>query len=358
MDTVKEIIGFINKVGYERILLVTGKNSFVSTGLSKKFEEMDCFNSFVQFNDFSENPKIKDLKKGIKIFNENKCEAVIAVGGGSALDMGKLIAYFNKIEENDINALIEFSKNNVRKTPLACIPTTAGSGAEATHFAVLYSDGVKYSISNPSLCPDKIILDHSLSMKCSSKQKAISGLDALSQGIESFWSKNATKESKDFAIKSIKLIWNNLADSVINNSWDAHKKVFEGSHLAGKAINISKTTAPHAISYFFTQKHNIKHGHAVFLTMGRIYCLNRCNALKSKDSKYGKIFIILDDILGIENKPEEAFKNFLNEIKVEIDLKKLGIDIKKEINQLKLEVNEERFKNNPFALNINEIFNI
>ena len=58
--------------------------------------------------------------------------------------------------------------------------------------------------------------------------KAISGLDALSQGIESFWAKNATKESRDFAIKSIKLIWENLADSVLNNSLSAHKKVFEG----------------------------------------------------------------------------------------------------------------------------------
>ncbi len=357
MDTVKQIVSFINKAKYNRILLVTGKNSFVNTGLSKKFEKIDCFDSFVQFNDFSENPKIEDLKKGINIFNKNRCEAIIAVGGGSVLDMGKLIAFFNKIEEGDINSLVEFSKNEVRKTPLACIPTTAGSGAEATHFAVMYSNGIKYSISNTSLYPDKIILDHTLSMKCSSRQKAISGLDALSQGIESFWAKNATKESKDFAIKSIKLIWENLADSVLNNSLSAHKKVFEGSHLAGKAINISKTTAPHAISYFFTQKHNIKHGHAVFLTLGKIYYLNRCIALKSKDSKYGEIFLILDGILGIENNPEEAFKNFLDEIKVEIDLKKLGIDIKQEIDQIKLEVNKERFKNNPFSLDIDEIFN-
>ena len=82
---------------------------------------------------------------------------MVAVGGGSVLDMGKLIAFFNKIEESDINSLVEFSKNEIRKTPLAHIPTTAGSGAEATHFAVLHSDGIKHSISNTSLYPDKII---------------------------------------------------------------------------------------------------------------------------------------------------------------------------------------------------------
>ena len=114
---------------------------------------------------------------------------MIAIGGGSVMDIGKLIAYLSECKIKDIESIQEFSKKGIRKIPLMCIPTTAGSGAESTHFSVLYYKDKKYSIANSSMVPDDTILNPIFSFSTSKYQKAVSGLDALSQGIESFWEK-------------------------------------------------------------------------------------------------------------------------------------------------------------------------
>ena len=206
------------------------------------------------------------------------------------------------------------------------------------------------------MIPDELILNPKYSYSTSKYQKAVSGLDALCQGIESFWAKGSTEESRSYAMKAIKLIWNNLYKSVNNNDYESHRQVFDGSILAGKAINISKTTAPHALSYYFTNIHNISHGHAVALTLSKIYALNREKSLKSENEKIQKIFLELDQILGIENNPIAIIDSFISSLNVETSLSLMGIDIRNEINNVKLLVNLERFENNPFTINIDDIF--
>jgi alcohol dehydrogenase len=347
---------FLKKSESKKVLLVTGKESYVNSGCKTLIDTLDDNIDFIRFYKFAENPNIIDLKKGIKLFNETQCDSVIAVGGGSVMDMGKLISLLTINCLQDITSIDRYANNNKRTIPLMCIPTTAGSGSEATHFSVLYSRGVKYSISNPSLIPDRNILNPKYSFTTSPNQRAISGLDALSQAIESFWAKNSTKESRQYSEEALRLIWNNLHDSVELNSFGAHKNVFKGSHLAGKAINISKTTAPHALSYYFTEKHSIKHGQAVALTFPRIYYLNRLEALKSNDKNIKNIFIQMDKILGINKNSSHVIENFIRKLKIETSFSKLGIDLKNELEIIKLMVNSDRFENNPFQISINDIF--
>jgi len=354
MEKIK-ISSFIKENNSKKILLVTGKKSFFQSGCKKIINKINDNIDFIMFSDFSENPKIKDLKKGIALFNDKKCDSLIAIGGGSVMDMGKLISLLSNCNLQDIKSIKKHAKNNKRKIPLMCIPTTAGSGSETTHFSVLYFNGIKYSISNPTLIPDSYILQPEYSYTTKPYQKAVSGLDALSQGIESFWAKNANDESRKYSEKAIKLIWNNLYKSVRLNDFEAHKNVFKGAHLAGKAINIAKTTAPHALSYYFTEKHNIKHGHAVALTLPRVYHLNRIQALNCND-KLKDIFLTLDYILGIKDNSIHIIEDFIKKLNVEINFFKLGIDLKNELAKIKLMVNSERFNNNPFEISIDEIF--
>ena len=347
---------FFKKYKCNKLFLVTGKKSFSLSGCKEIIDKLDGNIDIIQFDDFPENPEISYLKKGIVLFKKEKCDSILSVGGGSVMDMGKLISLLHNCDLNDIDSIQSYSKTNKRHTPIMCIPTTAGSGSETTHFCVLYSNGIKYSIANRTLIPDSVLLNPEFSYSMSQFQKAVSGLDALSQGIESFWAKNSTPESRKFSKEAIILIWNNLYDSVISNDFCSHEKIVKGSHLAGKAINISKTTAPHALSYYFTEKHNIKHGHAVMLTLPKIYHLNRLKALKS-NTIFKDIFFILDEILEINNNPISTIENFIKKLNIDIDFKNLGINIKKELNDIKLAVNSERFNNNPFDITTDEIFN-
>ncbi len=352
----KKLKKFVKRSSKRNIFLVTGKKSFFNSGCSVLFKELSDF-KITKFTDFSTNPNFSDLQKGLNLFKKNECDSLIAIGGGSVMDIGKLIAYLSECKIKDIESIQEFSKKGIRKIPLMCIPTTAGSGAESTHFSVLYYKDKKYSIANSSMVPDDTILNPIFSFSTSKYQKAVSGLDALSQGIESFWAKGSSEISRSYAKKAIKLIWNNLYKSVNNNDYESHKKVFEGSVLAGKAINISKTTAPHALSYYFTNIHNISHGHAVALTLSKIYHLNREQSLKSENKKIRQIFFELDEILGIENDSITTIENFISSLDIQTNLSYLNIDIINELNNIKLMVNSERFNNNPFKISIDAIFN-
>ena len=160
-----------------------------------------------------ENPKIEDVERGVQIFNKNKCDLIIAVGGGSVIDMGKLINFFHtKISPFFQHFSDELKSDEV--VSLVAIPTTAGTGSEATHFAVVYYNSVKYSIASQLLVPNFVIINPCFTYSINAYLTAVTGLDTLSQAIESHWSTGSTKESKTYSKKAIILAWNNLKDAV------------------------------------------------------------------------------------------------------------------------------------------------
>ena len=173
---------------------------------------------------------------------------IIAYGGGSVIDFSKIVSLFkNNLElfESDFNK----SKFISNKISLLAVPTTSGSGAESTEFAVLYKNNVKFSVINKIIMPDYVILDPKTTYSLSKKQIAYSGIDAFCQSIESLWAKNKNTCSEKYALKALKLIYSNLKGSYLGNKTN-RKGMLLGANLSGKAINISKTTAPHALSYY------------------------------------------------------------------------------------------------------------
>ena len=206
------------------IFYVTGKKSFELSG-AKDYIINNISNGKIlnQFNDFSANPKFDDVKKGVKLFKEGNYNCVVAIGGGSVIDMGKLIAFYAE------NGIVDFyttvSEPFSVSFPIVAIPTTAGSGSEETHFAVIYNKGVKYSVAHPSLKPTYKILIPDFAFNCPKEQKLISALDAFCQSIESYWSKGATEESQKYSLMALTLLKENLENGLIKNDFNSFSEL-------------------------------------------------------------------------------------------------------------------------------------
>ena len=341
------------------IFLVTGKKSYISSGAKDTLYPILKKYNRTEFSNFSTNPKLEEITQGIEKFKKNDCDIIIAIGGGSTLDTAKLINILSSQEKEPSEYIFKKSKIKFNGKPLIAIPTTTGSGSEATHFAVIYIDKRKYSLAHEFILPNYSILDSNFSTNLTSKLIAVTGMDALSHAIESYWNINSTKKSKEFASKSINLIMNNLENAVNNTSEQSLEKMLIASNLAGKAINITKTTACHSISYPITSYFNIPHGHATALTLGEILVFNSQTSKKNIQDSRG-IYYINSNISEINklletNSAEESknkIKKLMKNIGLETKLKKLNItNIKKIIN----EFDQERVKNNPRKINKKEL---
>lgn len=330
----------VQKSRWNRILLVTGKRSYETSG-AERFVG-DCLSGIdtetVRFFDFASNPNITDLNKGLTLTQEFNPSAIIAIGGGSVLDMSKLLRFFLT---HDGNILSGSYTSNGRNIPLIAIPTTAGTGAEATHFAVLYDEtGKKHSIADASILPEYAVVYPRLTYGQSPYVTACTGFDALAQAIEAYWSKNANTESDKYAEKAMDLIYPSLPNAVHNPTKEVRDRMAEGAYWAGRAINITKTTAPHAFSYPFTSYYGIPHGHAVAIVFPTIAEFNLSEDVIPKEKKE-----YICNLFG----EQEGYINNFNKL-----ISSIGLSLPKNINYnielLMFGINVERLANNPVTI--------
>ena len=357
-DLLNSLNIILEKHNPKSIFLVTGNKSYTLCGAENKIKTIlkkyKCF----KFNDFSVNPKLNEIVKGIELYKNNECDLVIAIGGGSVIDVAKAINILSANDDNPDDYVTGKKCISTKGAPLIAIPTTAGSGSEATHFAVVYIDKTKYSLAHEHILPDYAIIDYSLTLSLPQKITAETGMDALSQAIEAYWSVNSTDESKQYATKAIRLILGNLEDAVLNNTNDSKNAMALAAHLSGKAINISKTTACHAISYPITSYFNIPHGHAVGLTIPSMIVfnsnVNESNVLDKRGLSYvQKMMNELINILDVDSpiKAKEKISDLMVSIGLNIKLNELKI-FKKNIEIIiKNGFNPDRVKNNPRIIN-------
>jgi len=271
----EEFIGFgklerletvIGSAGAKSLFLVTGGSSYTLSGARERIEAIVDDIPYVRFT-ATQNPDIKLIKEGIQAFGNAGPDMVIGVGGGSVLDTAKSV--------NALAAQEGTPEDYVRGRPLVrkgvrlvAIPTTSGTGSEATHFATIYIKKKKYSLAHrENMFPDVSIVDPALTRTLPPYITACTGLDALCQGIESLWSINSTKESRKWATQAIELSYTNIEQAVNDPNRDARLRMAQASNYSGKAINISKTTACHSVSYPLTSYYSVPHGHAVALTI-------------------------------------------------------------------------------------------
>lgn len=361
-DSYKKLYDILEKSSPKKIFLVTGKKSYFLSGAKNLLSEFINKYNYFRFYDFETNPKLKDLINGINIFNREKCNIIIGVGGGSVMDIAKSISIL-ATQKGDLE---EFIKGEIslkeRQISSIMIPTTAGTGSESTHFSVIYINKIKYSLAHYSLLPDFVILDPLFTKNLPPYITACTSMDALCQAIESFWSTNSTGESRIYSKQAIELILHNI----VNNSDKASReKMLIASNLAGKAINIAKTTAAHSVSYPITSYFNVPHGHAVALTLPYFIEFNNDISLESLQDSRGVKFVKnrmneLFTMLKVKtaNEAKDKLLNIMKEINLEIKLSKLGIN-KNDIDIIiENGFNPQRMKNNPRIVDEKDLRNL
>ena len=349
----KDFIFFLKDKNFKKIFIIAGEKSYKLSGASKLIDELLINKNVRYFFKKSSYPDLVELKKIIKEINLFTPDLIIAVGGGSVLDYAKIANVLTDSQNLEHEIPNSSYKIKNKFTKLVAIPTTAGSGAEVTSNAVIYIDKIKYSVEGELLKPDFFFLIPELVIGASNKIKASAGFDAIAQAIESLISKKSNSESLNFAQKSLQISLKYYLDFLNNPNKDNTSAMCLAANLSGKAISISKTTAPHAVSYPFTAIYDVSHGHAVSLTLNKFFKFNFENIKNSNcnfdlKDRYKMMF----EVSKTDNM--ENFDKFLTDIKKKAKLEnnfiKLGIDLKKNYSNIISGVNILRLSNNPVEL--------
>ena len=311
----------------------------------------------VLFSDFTPNPLYEQVCKGIDLFQITKCDSILAVGGGSAIDVAKCIKLAVLAKEGNAVLIPPLVSTRVEcegsKIPFIAIPTTAGTGSESTHNAVMYYEGSKQTVTNDGVLPDCAILEPSVLKTLPPYQKKCTMMDALCQGIESWWSVNSTEESYEYSRKTIELIMANWRKYIFENDDEGAKQIMLAANYGGRAINITQTTAAHAFSYKITSLYKLPHGHAVAVCLPEIWEYMIGHMVKCLDKRgqeyLNRIFNKIAHTMGAKT-PSEAIV-FFREMMSEMELASpVANNRAEEINVLSTSVNPVRLKNNPIEL--------
>ncbi len=293
----------------------------------------------VWFCDFSSNPDMKSALTARDIYCNYGCDSIASVGGGSAIDVGKATKYF--LNQKDV--------------PLLAFPTTAGTGAEVTPFAVLYKGNRKQSVESETIIPTEVIYDSDVVIEVPSYQKKAAFMDLICHGIETYWSVKRTIVSTSYARKAI-MTAIPIAEDYLAGDYMATAKVQEAAYYAGKAISISYTAAGHAMSYGLTKKYNIAHGHAAAICDVILWdwMIEQCNK-DEENVSLRKRLEELSAVLGKETMEAGAdmFKRMVDNFGLYAPVIK-----NEDLEELTGKVNEERLSNHMLKLSRGDVFSL
>ena len=361
LSSTEDIKKFINDKSFKKIFLLCGKTSFVNSGADIIFKKILANKETKIFYKNSDLPILEELTIIIKEIRDFKPDLILAIGGGAVIDYAK-IANVVELRSDLRNLIVNYSYPFKKKyTKLLVIPTTAGSGAEVTSNSVIYVDGIKHSFENELLIPNNYFLVPEFLISAPNKIKASSGFDAIAQSIESLVAKKSNKESVEYASNSLKISTKSYISFLKDPNLKNAAEMAIASNLAGKAISISKTTAPHATSYPFSSLFNISHGHAVSLFFEKFFQFNYENLNKSETTfNLKERFDLVFNLFNVQNINEFTIKisTLKNQANLEDDLKKLNINVYKSSNKIMQGINMLRLGNNPVKIDDQNIYNI
>ena len=259
-----------------------------------------------------------------KVWGES-IDVIIALGGGSVIDVAKFVSIYDKDGNPDYELVNQLTRNRrnegYKSVPIISIPTTAGTSSEITPWATIWDDVEKrkYSLHLPELFSKVAIYDPQLTLSLSRELTVQTGLDALSHALESIWNKNANPVTLQYAITAAKLVYENLLQLVSNlDDLSLREKMMLASMYAGMAFSNTQTALAHAMSYYITLHHDVSHGIACSFTLP-ILIDKVCNQYEYIDDS-------LQEIFGeVSSRP---LRILLKELGVDTDFSAYGIDSK------------------------------
>ena len=338
-DSLKKLPEMAAALGMRKPLIV-GMEPVTGTLLKKNPALLAC----PVFSAFHPNPDLSDTEAGAETYRREGCDGLISAGGGSSIDTAKAIkARLNAETEEDV---IRGRLAMKEACPHIAVPGTAGTGSEATQFAVVYVNGSKVSLNHAELRPDGVLLDSSLLDSLPPYHKKSCALDALAQGIESYWSKGSKDDSRVHAYLAVIGVLDNLK-AYLEGDPHAADEMMDASYQSGKAIQITKTTAAHAMSYMLTKRLGLAHGHACMLTLPTLWEM----MLEHEEMRETLRDLSLKMRLGDAQIPPRLLKGILYDLEMPIP----PLPDEAMLRELAGSVNAERLSNHPVKLTEEEI---
>lgn len=357
INGIENLPRILKKVGCKKLFLVID-SSYPFLNIKDTIERLPVEEK-VKFSGFTPNPLYEQVCKGIDLLTSSDCDTILAVGGGSAIDVAKCIKLAILAEEGNAAIIPPLVSQRLpidgSKIPFIAIPTTAGTGSESTHNAVMYYEGAKQTVTNDGVLPDFAVLESSVLKTLPLYQKKCTMMDALCQGIESWWSIYSSDGSKVYSKKTVELIMDNWKKYIFENDDEAAKQIMLAANYGGRAINLTQTTAPHAMSYKITSLYKLPHGHAVALCLPEVWQYmieHHENCIDPRGFDYlESIFTDISVSLGCDS--IRSAVAFMRSILKDLDLLyPVSKEKESELEVLSQSVNPVRLKNNPVKIDV------
>ncbi|MBR6215022.1 MAG: iron-containing alcohol dehydrogenase [Spirochaetaceae bacterium] len=262
LHSIEELPAEFKSQGINKVFLVTDS---IIRKLAEKLEALlpaegiEC----VVYDKTKPNPTVANIEEALAIYNAEKCQAIIAFGGGSSIDCAKAVGARAACPRKSLKQMKGILKVHRKLPLLAAIPTTAGTGSETTVATIITDDEThyKYPINDFPLIPRIAVLDPKVTFTMPASLTATTGMDALTHAIEAFIGGSTTKLSRAYAIKAVQLILANI-ENAYKNGYDeaARKNMLVAANLAGSAFSRSYVGYIHAIAHSLGGAYNIPHG--------------------------------------------------------------------------------------------------
>ena len=345
----------------KRILIIMSASSAKRLSLEKWVDELGKNNSLVWINSIPSNPTDFDVFQALKIQIDELPDVVIAIGGGSAIDMAKAwvaLSYLKKREEFDQNDVLNSIRtkeylNYTTSIPIYAVPTTAGTGSEVTSWATIWNveSQTKYSVEAPWLFPKYAYIIPEFTKTMPKRLTLSTGLDALCHATEAYWAKSSNIMVGEISKTAIRLIVEYLPKALSNgDNLFFREKVCLGSLFAGLAFSNTRTTACHSISYPLTMKFGVEHGLACALSLAKVMEINLPTIIEAEE--------LMNAFKVTSSEELQSWLDDLSNGIVRLRLSAFGIRKEDIPTLVDLSFTQGRMDNNPVVINSEDVKNI
>ena len=338
-------------------LLVTDKDLINLEFIKDLVNDLEKKFKLSTFSNFSGNPTGENVDEGVEVFKKNSCDSVVAIGGGSALDVGKAIAFMSGQSRPiwDFEDIGDYWKRADEKniSPIIAIPTTAGTGSETGRASAIINSktGIKKIIFHPKFLPSIVILDPVLTKELSPRLTGATGMDALAHNLEAFCAPGFHPMADGIAIEGMRLIKKSLLKAVKDGSdLDARSDLLAAASMGSTAFQ-KGLGAIHSLSHPLNAQFNLHHGLSNAIFMPYVLTFNKENIEER--------IISICDYLNL-SKSFDAFLEWILELRKELNIphklsdlietKKMNLD-----DLSKMALDDPSTSSNPKKLTINDM---
>ncbi len=356
-DRVKDLEKACDEIKTLNPLLVTDKDLINLEFIKDLINDLEKKFKLSTFSNFSGNPTGENVDEGVEVFKNNSCDSVIAIGGGSALDVGKAIAFMSGQSRPiwDFEDIGDYWKRADEKniSPIIAVPTTAGTGSETGRASAIINakTGIKKIIFHPKFLPSIVILDPVLTKDLSPRLTGATGMDALAHNLEAFCAPGFHPMADGIAIEGMRLIKKSLLKAVKDGSdLDARSDLLAAASMGSTAFQ-KGLGAIHSLSHPLNAQFNLHHGLSNAIFMPYVLTFNKENIEER--------IISICDYLNL-SKSFDAFLEWILELRKELNIphklsdlieaKKMNLD-----DLSKMALDDPSTSSNPKKLTINDM---